>query len=421
MAAVLRAELRHSPMLAAVPVLAFLGGLATWRDLIPGVATWEATSQALLGGTQLIGPVAAGLACWIAQRERRRRLAYLRVLSADRAPAVPLLQLAAAVLWSVAAYLSVGGAVSLHTLVHHGTGRPSLGAVAVGCLGVAVHVAVGYLAGMMAGWRALPPLVALACYVAVAIGMDYGGSSLYLLSPVTVEIANVFLGWQGGVFAAQAGWLLAVLAVLVALIAMRGRVTRIAVVAGLAALFAAVPAAQRVAAYDGHLFADGIPATARVCEGTAPQVCLHPAYRRAAEPIRREFAPLVHRLAGTPARITVLQHRAPWDRSPLAPGVMPLYLEDLAPGYGVRAREAFVQALTDGDKCAARDGPEAWWYSELVSSWLLDEPPFLPSELVPANDRLTRATEEQRRAWFAAHFAAYRDCALTAASFSSLP
>jgi hypothetical protein len=421
MAGVLRAELRHSPMLAAVPVLAFLGGLATWRGLIPGVATWESTSLALLGGTQLIGPVAAGLACWIAQREHRRRLTYLRVLSADRASAVPLLQVAAAVLWAVVAYLSVGGAAALHTLVHDGTGRPAPGAVVVGCLGVAIQVAGGYLAGATAGWRVLPPLVALASYVAVVIGMGYGGSWFYLLSPVTVENGGVFVAWQPGVFAAQTWWLLAALLVLTALVALRGRVTRAAVVAGAVGLLAAVPAAQRVAAYDGQLFADGIPATTRVCAGTAPQVCLHPAFRRAAEPIRREFAPLARRLAGTPLRITVLQHRAAWDFSPLAPGAAPLYLDDLAPGYAARARELLVQGFTDGEQCAGEESPDASWYSGLVSDWLLDRPPFVPSALVPAHDRLTRATEAQRQAWFAAHFTAYRDCTLTAASFASLP
>jgi hypothetical protein len=408
-------------MLAAVPVLAFLGGLATWRGLIPGVATWESTSLALLGGTQLIGPVAAGLACWIAQREHRRRLTYLRVLSADRATAVPLLQVAAAVLWAVVAYLSVCGAAALHALVDAATGRPGPGAVVVGCLGVAIGVAVGYLAGATAGWRVLPPLVALASYVAVMIGMGYGGSWFYLLSPVTVENGGVFVAWQPGVFAAQTWWLLAALLVLTALVALRGRVTRVAVVAGTVGLLAAVPAAQRVAAYDGQLFADGIPATTRVCAGTAPQVCLHPAFRRAADPIRREFAPLVRRLSGTPARITVLQHRAQGDDSPMAPGVMPLYLQDLAPGYGLLARENLVQTLTDGDRCWSRESAAARGYSEVVSAWLLDEEPFLFREHVPAHERLTRATEAQRQAWFAAHFTAYRDCTLTAASFASLP
>jgi hypothetical protein len=117
----------------------------------------------------------------------------------------------------------------------------------------------------------------------------------------------------------------------------------------------------------------------------------------------------------------VLEHRAAWDLSPLAPGRAPLYLDDLAPGYAATAREYFVQTLTDGDGCRGGEDPEAWWYSGLVSDWLLDRRPFLPSDLVPAHERLARATEDQRHAWFVAHFTAYRACALTATSFTSLP
>jgi hypothetical protein len=407
-------------MLTAVPVLAFLGGLAGWLGLDPGVATWDATSLAILSATQLLGPVAAGLACWIAQREQRRQLAYLRVLSARRAPAVPLFQLAAAVLWAVVAYLAVSGALVLYTVVHDGVGPFSTGAVVVGCLGAAVHVAVGYLVGAVVRWRLAAPVVALGCYVAVVLNMDHAGQWFYLLSPVTVEISSVFVTWQRGVFAAQGWWLLAVLVVITALVSLTGRIRPVAVATALVALLAAVFAAQGVASYGGHLFADRVVAIPRVCEGSAPAVCVHPAFRAGVGPIRQEFAPVVRRLAGTPARITVLQHRAAWDRSPLAPGVAPLFLDDLAPGFAVNARESFVVELTGGNECWDQNGKDGRWYSRIVSSWLLDRPRNASAELLPGEERFIRATESQRHTWFVAHFTAYRTCALTASSFASL-
>jgi hypothetical protein len=416
----LRAEVRHSLMLTAVPVLAFLGGLAGWLGLDPGVATWDATSLAILSATQLLGPVAAGLACWIAQREQRRQLVYLRVLSARRAPAVPLYQLAAAVLWVVVAYLAVCGALVLYTVVHDGVGPFSAGAVVAGCLGAAVHVAVGYLVGAVVRWRLAAPVVALGCYVAVVLNMDHAGQWFYLLSPVTVEISSVFVTWQRGVFAAQGWWLLAVLVVITALVSMTGRTRPVAVATALVALLAAVFAAQGVAAYGGHLFADRVVAIPRVCEGSAPAVCVHPAFRAGAGPIRQEFAPLVRRLAGTPARITVLQHRAAWDRSPLPPGVAPLYLDDLAPGFAVNARESFVRHLTTTAECDIWPRPRASWYSDVVDDWLLDRRPGFSWDDGGAQMRLARATESQRHTWFVAHFTAYRTCALTASSFASL-
>jgi hypothetical protein len=137
--------------------------------------------------------------------------------------------------------------------------------------------------------------------------------------------------------------------------------------------------------------------------------------------VRQEFAPLVRRLEGTPARITVLQHRAAWDRSPLPPGVAPLYLDDLAPGFAANARESFVVGLTGGDDCWSRDREEGRWYARLVSDWLLDRPGNPSAELLPGQERFIHATERQRQAWFVSHYEAYRTCALTAASFASLP
>ena len=411
------AELRHSPMLAAVPVLAFLGGLAAWRGLLPGVASWDATSLAVLGATQLLGPVAAGLACWTAQREHRRRLEYLRVLADSRGPAVPLFQLGAAVLWVLVAYLAVCGALAAYTIGHHGTGRIAADAIVAGCLGAAVHVAAGYLVGTVVPWRLAAPLVAVGSYVAVVVNMDYSGSWFYLLSPVTVEQANVFVAWREGVFTAQALWLGAVAAVLVVLVTMTARVTLFAVVAGVVALLLGAAGAGRLQAYDGHVFASAVPRTALDCAGRDPTVCLHPGFRGAAATIARTFRPLTRRLAGTSARVSVLQHRAVWDRSGLPAGAAPLYLDDLAPGYADRARDYFVQDLTRSDGCRA---PAGRLYSEVVSAWLLDVPVTLPPPYEEARARFARATEQERRAWMARHFDAYRSCVLTGASFADV-
>src|SRR5689334_10511395 len=65
--------------------MAGLGALTAWHALAPGVADWDSTVAAAGGSVRWLGPAAAALAAWTAQRGRR--LEYLRALAA-RSPAI---------------------------------------------------------------------------------------------------------------------------------------------------------------------------------------------------------------------------------------------------------------------------------------------------------------------------------------------
>ncbi|MGW0820545.1 hypothetical protein [Streptomyces sp. NPDC002845] len=413
-------EVRRSPMLYALPILIFLCGMAAWRSLIPGVNTWDANSLAILSGIQLLGPVAAGISCWIAQRERQRRLAYLRILSDDRNGLVPVVQLASAVTWTVGAVLFVYSALAIQTIYVGGYGSVSVSALFSACMGAAVHTAFGYLAGWLIPRTVVAPIVALAAYVYIVLNLDYPGSWFYLLAPVTSERPSVFVEWQSHLFLTQGAWLACVLVLLAALCAISSVPRKIYLAAGGTSLALALCFGLMLQSYDGYVFAGGFARPEPVCKGQSPTVCVHPAFKDSAQPVSNAFRQLSARFGTSPLAFDRLEQRATGDFSPLPKGTLRVTLDDEAPGYMDLARSYFVTDLVDQAACSRRKDIEGRAYTEVVSAWLLDTQIRLPSRFQDAEQKFQNTTEEKRRKWFGNHVNDFRTCGLSSESFDTV-
>jgi hypothetical protein len=411
-------EVRRSPLAWGAPLLVFLGALATWRGLAPGVVLGDTTTTALLGSVQLSGPVAAGLAAWAAGRERRRRLQAVRILGVRSAATPPLLELAACVTWAVATFGVVAVAFVVRDALLDGYGGVSLTVLSAATLGLVVHVVLGYAAGRAVPRAVTPPVVVLALYGAVVLNLDHGGEPFYLLSPVTVEQADAFHTWQRFLPLAQAAWYAALAVAVTGVLALALDRSRTAAAVTVAATCGAALAAGAVLSFDGRFFAPQARAFPYVCSAYTVRVCVHPAFQAALPQLATRVGAVAERLQGTPGSFRAVEQRPRPPLAPPPPGVRAIALDDLAPGRIDAVVVDLTRGLLDPRACLYSAGnPRGVLVSAVVAAWLagdLDQATWVFPEQERAARTLAAMSEKERRAWLAANFDRFRGCRLTA-------
>jgi hypothetical protein len=170
-ARLLRLEIRHSPFLWALPVLAALFYYDTYRTSagLPPIWTIRATvvTDHMLNDFSVF---AAGLAAWAGSREGRRKTGDLLATTVRAAWARRATVFAATAFWTLLAFLAGVALVYVQTAVQATWGGPPLWPVAVGVLGVVAACAIGFTCGTFFPGRFTAPLVAV-----VVLVLDYVG------------------------------------------------------------------------------------------------------------------------------------------------------------------------------------------------------------------------------------------------------
>lgn len=400
-ARVIRLDARRDPLLATIPVMAALGTLTAWHALTPGVADWDSTVAAAGGSVRWLGPAAATLAAWTAQRSRR--LEYLRALAA-RSPAIgPLHDLLLLGSVSVLGYGLAALIVAGRTILGDQIGTPHPMGLIAGAAAIVLHVVAGYLAGRLSTH---PAAVLLICTATVAwTWLRPADSWLGLLPPAVIGPVDLFEGLRPGILTAQLFWALGLTAVLVLgfLVRTTGQGRLLLGVA--AATAVTLVCTVRLASYEGSV--TGPAQVGQVCRTWPITVCVHPAFRAGLPLLTATVAPLASRLAGTPEALTRLQQLPYWEAASVTGGVAEFHLVNLSPGFAERAVQEIRAALTSRS-CAGNP------YNRIVDAWLLDEqPPTVGS----TSERFSHWSEARRRAWLALRFQAYQNCALSPRHF----
>ena len=168
----LRLEIRHSPVVWVLPVLAVLFYFNAYRKAAGYPPTW-AVGASVITGPNLVffSVVAAGIAAWVATRESRRKTGDLLATTARAAWARQATVLAATAFWMVLAYLAGVAVIYVQTARLATWGGPPLWPVAVGVAGVAASCAVGFTCGTLLPGRFTAPAVAVAVFAAWFIGV----------------------------------------------------------------------------------------------------------------------------------------------------------------------------------------------------------------------------------------------------------
>jgi hypothetical protein len=170
-ARLLRLEIKHSPFLWALPVLAALFYYDTYRTSVGLPPIW--TIRATVVTDHMIDDFsvfAAGLAAWAGSREGRRKTGDLLATTVRAAWARRATVFAATAFWTLLAFLAGVALVYVQAAIQATWGGPPLWPVAVGVLAVVAACAIGFTSGTVFPGRFTAPLVAVAVLV-----LDYVG------------------------------------------------------------------------------------------------------------------------------------------------------------------------------------------------------------------------------------------------------
>ena len=170
-ARLLRIELRRSPMLWMLPLLAALFWLSAYRTAMNNPPFWNIRAATLQANAMLVfAPLLAGVCAWAGSRDGRRGLVDLVGVTAVPRWAAQSATWAAATIWAEALYLA-GVAVLYGVTAHQGAwGGPLWWPVAVGVAMIAACCALGFAAGLLLASRFTAPLAALVVFLALAGG-----------------------------------------------------------------------------------------------------------------------------------------------------------------------------------------------------------------------------------------------------------
>ena len=170
-ARLLRLEIKHSPFLWALPVLAALFYYDTYRTSVGLPPIWTIRATVVTGHMiDDFSVFAAGLAAWAGSREGRRKTGDLLATTVRAAWARRATVFAATAFWTLLAFLAGVALVYVQTAIQATWGGPPLWPVAVGVLAVVASCAIGFTGGTLFPGRFAAPLVAVAVLV-----LDYVG------------------------------------------------------------------------------------------------------------------------------------------------------------------------------------------------------------------------------------------------------
>jgi len=362
-ARVLRIEIRRSVALWAVPLLLALFYCDSFRTAAGFPPIWTVRSSVITDNMIAdFGPLAAGLAAWVASREGRRKTGDLIATTVRPAWARQASALGATLFWLLLAYLAGVAAIYIDTAMQATWGGPPLWPVAAGVVEVVTFAVIGFTAGALFPGRFTAPLAAIGTFLLAEIGfhaalqVEPDRSTYALLSTATsVPLSDdgVFYRVAPDLAITQvmfmAGITVALLGVLtlapVFRLSYRGllsgvsRAGRWLCVAGVALLAVGAAAAATGVALAGtaKLSVSGwdIPALHDAasdqpvpytpdCAGTSFQVCVHPAFSGFLASANAALQPVASEIAGLPGA--------------------PVRAEEVPSGEGVRAAQGILLA-----------------------------------------------------------------------------
>lgn len=312
-------DIRRSQGHWILPLMVGLGIYAPPTDHLPEIVLWPEMSHATLQAYVVVAPLAAALAAWLVDRERRRRMRAFTASLPGSGLGRDLLALAVASFWGLAGYLGVAAWFCGQALLRATWGGPDVGLMATGMIAVVAFAAIGVLVGSLVPGK-FSPLLALTVTFFVTVGADLfpttyqDGSTrnpIQLLMPfglTRVSYPSVFYRENDGFVGPVALWMLALVGLLIAVIAVlrsRSVGTWLALGGALGLAGAAVTPLINPNLAAGNQAWQAIAYGSDCEERHGFEVCLHPAYRSelgaSANGVAAMFGP-VQGLAGVPDR-----------------------------------------------------------------------------------------------------------------------
>ncbi|HST66360.1 MAG TPA: hypothetical protein VLM05_14340, partial [Mycobacteriales bacterium] len=163
------------------------------------------------------------------------------------------------------------------------------------------------------------------------------------------------------------------------------------------------------------------------CGGTAPQVCLHPAFVGSREALDADFRSVYRRLDGTPFAFTRVEQRPRGigSRTDSSNTVAFAIDDPVHADYADAVVDVAANALTGGQQCvqepdAAPSSTTGIALEQVLVAWAAGFPSVVSSgdpAATAAFAEYTALSGPAQRAWLALHVDAVRHCTLTSADF----
>lgn len=410
---VLATELRRSPTGILAPFVFVVLIVIVQLSLRPGVVLWEDATFGLTASAIYINPVLAAIFALAAGR-RSSAGGQLRLgASAGRAYSAVIVHWIGLAFWPIGAALLAFAVIAVTMAAMGASSVPMVLWLAAVAAGSGACCAAGYGVGWWLGGKWwVPPAVGIGTY-AVWAGLRASQAPYWVLQsfPTTLNQTNPFVRYIEATLAGQLLWYLGLGLTILVVLSPR-RLNRLSWLATLIVATIVAPIGLGLIVANNGQVTTGYNPRNYVCGGSAPTVCVLPAFASAIPTLESTFARFNYRVAGTEAVVTRLEHNVPGIGESTSPGAQSLYLEDLAPGYAEWALARYVEFHLGTGGCDF-DAVERVWAVEIVDAWLAGEKSNYLSSVGPAGDaarRFESLSEDGRRLWFQANYRRILQC-----------
>jgi hypothetical protein len=444
-------EFRRSVGLLLFPLMLVAAWFAGQNTDSAGVTLWSDASAQIGAGVILVAPLIAGVAAWMASRDRRRRIEELLATTPRPAVARDLTGWAAAAVWGLLAYVLVGLYRGVEPVRDATWGGPDFSPILLGLVTIVASAAIGYAAGSFFPSRFTAALMAIALFVAASIPVlvyrsgtneTQQGNARFVrdlespkryLSPFMLvgddAIHTVFQELKDDLGPRQMAWIAGLGGIALAAVALRRRRTAPAWGTLLMSTVLAILGATMVLRADPNA-TTAAAAVEPVCTVNVIEVCVHPAYEGILDETAAIVAAVMKPVAGLPGIPTRAVHEDPWVYvGPPPDGTLVFWMER-GPERERESMLAFWIATSlvhSPYQDVPRDGPsDAMLAQDAISIWLADQAGFGPDPdnfhgvdpAIDAAKRFGALDPAQQRAWLEANFTALQAGQLT---FEDLP
>lgn len=457
--ALLWIEIRRSQGFWLLPLMVGLGLYLNWGRDYEGVVLWPNLSTWTMRSYVIVGPLAAALAAWLVDRDRRRRVQGLVETMATNPFRRDIVLSATASFWGLAGYGLIAAWYGVQGAREATWGGPDMALIATGALGVVILTGFGFIVGRLVRGK-FSPIIAVAATFFLSAAPEFiqtwtnpssGMQTRLPFRPLTPwglvadGEPSVYSRFPAGYLDAGLIWLTAVAAItIVAIALMRGwRRNWIAWIALLVSGAVALLGADRVMGYDegsGSSEDLMVPFTWSCTTTTAAEVCVHPAYESKLEESARRINDFLLPVAGLPGLPTRWEQSSPvgergTDVATFYPGqqysfafeighaIFP-YTED---PHGFTAAQSVILTWLSGRVESGRQASGMFSYpAELMQTPVTDDngqmvnitvdpeaQAYYAREIRAATDRFAALGPEAQQAWLKANWDALRAGELT--------
>lgn len=407
--------------------VALVGAYSGYNALPGGSPIWPYAVASLGQVGQVMGPLFGGVGAFAGLRASRRRLVVHERLGSRGILAAGLAEMSALWVWATFSFVVATAAIYIPTALVADGSAPSWPRTLAGLAGLLAEVAVGFSVGRLLPYFLTPVAYAAAVYAGVSFinsSAIYNSWNLFL--PENLNLYDEFNHLNGAVAPAQILWYLGLGLVFVTLWALRARPQ--ATTAGALVVSLACAGAGFAYVHRQHAQANdpGVVVSLE-CAGASPTLCLNPALEHARSRLDAVFAPIEHRLEGTPFQISRIEQRPRGLGSKPSPNAVAFALDDLrnatiaqaGPDLAENAVAPFTACQDDNGNYLHGATSQSLELLGVVADRVATGPHAVTAssddDVTGLANRFDQMTDVQLKDWLIEHGTEVKACALTRA------